>query len=226
MTYSCAIFEDLDGDLKKGSDRSECNGGQGLKRLGHKVNDANSINGKTHFTSEDNDKDELYDAQMRKLRHVLKQARIQPGHRVLEIGSGWGSMAILIAQAVPNTTIDTLTLSVHQQALARERIAAAGLQDRINVHLMDYRDMPPSWEGAFDRFISIEMIEAVGAEFIVTYWQKVNWALKRKGGIGVIQAITIPEARYERYIREIDFIRKWVRSAKASCHKSAKYSMT
>ncbi|KAF5330271.1 hypothetical protein D9758_014453 [Tetrapyrgos nigripes] len=204
MTYSCAIFEDLDGDLGNETDLAECNGSQGLKRLNHKVNGTkgvngvNGINGKLHPANGHlygEEHDPLYDAQMRKLRHILKKAKIQPGHRVLEIGSGWGSMAILIAQSVPDTTIDTLTLSVHQQTLARERIAAAGLQDRITVHLMDYRDMPSSWEGAFDRFISIEMIEAVGAEFIVTYWRQVDWALKKKGGVGVIQVITIPEAR-------------------------------
>jgi cyclopropane-fatty-acyl-phospholipid synthase len=104
-------------------------------------------------------------------------------------------MAILIAQTVAGTTVDTLTLSVQQQSLARERIAAAGLTDRITVHLMDYRNMPTEWEGAFDRVVSIEMIEAVGSEFLVGYWKTVDWAMKPVGGVGCVQVITIPEAR-------------------------------
>lgn len=220
MTYSCAIFEDLDGDLKH-ANPSLWSGGQGLKRVGQPVLPTPPRSDHAH-----NDTDELYDAQIRKLSHIIKKAKIQPGNRVLEIGSGWGSMAILIAQTIADTTVDTLTLSVQQQTLARERIKAAGLQDRITVHLMDYRAMPPHWEGKFDRVVSIEMIEAVGAEFLVTYWKQVDWAMKKKDGVGVVQVITIPEARaclgcdlfyqtdvtigFERYIREIDFIRKWV----------------
>ncbi|KNZ82070.1 Cyclopropane-fatty-acyl-phospholipid synthase [Termitomyces sp. J132] len=177
MTYSCAIFKDLDGDIKDGPPISL---------------------------------DELHEAQIRKLKHIIQKAQICPGHRVLEIGSGWGSMAILIAQTIQDTHVDTITLSVQQQTLARERVAQAGLSDRVEVHLMDYRNMPPEWEGAFDRVISIEMIEAVGAEFLERYWEVVDWAMKRDSGVGVIQAITIPEARYDRYIKEIDFIRKWV----------------
>ncbi|KAF7298882.1 hypothetical protein MIND_00836200 [Mycena indigotica] len=203
MTYSCAIFDDLDGDMKDGVEQSEWSGGQGLLRLGSK-----STATATPTLSEPST-DELYEAQIRKLSHIIKKAKIEPGNRVLEIGSGWGSMAILIAQTVQDTTIDTLTLSVQQQTLARERIAAAGLTDRINVHLMDYRNMPADWHGAFDRVISIEMIEAVGQEFLVKYWEVVDWALKLEGGIGCVQVITIPEARFDRYIREIDFIRKW-----------------
>ncbi|KAJ7486048.1 CFS1-like protein [Mycena galericulata] len=206
MTYSCAIFEDLDGDMKQGVVRSEWSGGQGLRRLG-KSPTATSIP-KTKPDAEP-EVDELCEAQIRKLSHIIDKAKIQPGNRVLEIGSGWGSMAILIAQTIEGTTVDTLTLSVQQQSLARERIAAAGLTKRITVHLMDYRNMPADWQGAFDRVVSIEMIEAVGSEFLVGYWKIVDWAMKPIGGVGCVQVITIPEARFERYIREIDFIRKW-----------------
>ncbi|KAJ7677474.1 CFS1-like protein [Mycena rosella] len=204
MTYSCAIFENLDGDMKDGVVRSEWSGGQGLRRLGQ------AATASTPSTPAVPDADELLEAQIRKLSHIINKANIQPGNRVLEIGSGWGSMAILIAQTVEGTTVDTLTLSVQQQTLARERIAAAGLTDRINVHLMDYRNMPAEWEGAFDRVVSIEMIEAVGSEFLVLYFKTLDWAMKQSGGVGCVQVITIPEARFERYIREIDFIRKWV----------------
>ncbi len=217
MTYSCAIFEDLDGDLISGTDFGRFSGGHGLTRLNSSTTNVPNI------LSDDT----LFHAQMRKLHHIIRKAKIMPGHRVLEIGSGWGSMAILITQTIPDTTVDTLTLSVEQQNLARQRVKAAGLQDRINVHLMDYRDMPEDWKGAFDRMVSIEMIENVGQEFMTTYWAKIDWALKKKNAVGVVQVITIPEARecdsatisqsksdlfdigFERYIREIDFIRKW-----------------
>lgn len=235
MTYSCAIFKDLDGDLKETWPiDNQCNGVQGLKLLrngnadtlhfdGH-VHHANGngitnghangklINGEVHGNGiangnpqpnghgsnghalqEDPAEDELYEAQIRKLDHIIKKARIQPGHRVLEIGSGWGSMALRITQSIPGTTVDTLTLSVQQQALAQKRISAAGLSDRIRVHLMDYRNMPPEWEGTFDRLVSVEMLEAVGEEFLETYWRIVEWALQPRTGAGVVQVITLPE---------------------------------
>ncbi|KAG5652823.1 hypothetical protein H0H81_003539 [Sphagnurus paluster] len=196
MTYSCAIFEDLDGDLKDGLPISPWSGGQGLTRLTSKSSSNPSDAPTRPNTNASPAHDELYEAQMRKLNHIMLKAKIQPGHRVLEIGSGWGSMAMLIAKTYPGTHVDTLTLSVQQQTLARERIAAAGLADRVEVHLMDYRHMPSEWEGAFDRVVSIEMIEAVGAEFLEKYWQVVDWALKQKTGVGVVQVISIPEAQY------------------------------
>jgi cyclopropane-fatty-acyl-phospholipid synthase len=237
MTYSCAIFEDLDGDLTDttATERIRMNGGQGLTRLGiedsspHNSQKTNIINNAPSPSLPE--EDVLYAAQMRKLHHIIAKARIEPGQRVLEIGSGWGSLSILIAQTVPDTEIDTLTLSIQQKQLAEERIHAAGLDGRVRVHLMDYRDMPPEWEGAFDRLVSVEMIEAVGKEFLETYWRTVDWALDRKRGVGVVQVITIPEARkysigeenkkryldslvlftgFEKYMQEIDFIRKWV----------------
>jgi cyclopropane-fatty-acyl-phospholipid synthase len=193
MTYSCAIFETLDGDLEGDSvNRGEWSGGQGLKRLGQNASiDRSSV----ASGASTNTKDGLHEGQLRKLKHIIHKARISPGHRVLEIGSGWGSMAIQIASTIPDTVVDSLTLSVQQQALAIERVKAAGLEDRITIHLMDYRNMPAEWEGAFDRLISIEMIEAVGQEFLEKYWSTVNWALKRVGGAGVVQVITLPEPR-------------------------------
>lgn len=156
-------------------------------------------------------KDDLYDAQMRKIHHIIRKADIRPGHRVLEIGSGWGALAIE-AVRLTGCEVDTLTLSVAQKVLAEERIAAAGPEfaQKIRVHLMDYRAMPEEWQGTFDRFVSVEMIEAVGREFLEGYWTIVDWALKKENAMGVVQVITIPEARFENYIREVDFIRKWI----------------
>lgn len=190
MTYSCAIFEDLDGDFKNGTeDRGSWSGGEGLERIGSKRTNT-SIPSMLPPLSPDS----LHQAQLRKLHHIITKADIRPGNRVLEVGSGWGSLAIE-AVRLTGCTVDTITLSVHQQVLAQQRIREAGFEDRITVHLMDYRNMPPEWAGAFDRFISIEMIEAVGREFLEKYWSVVDWALKGKGGVGVVQVITIPEPR-------------------------------
>jgi cyclopropane-fatty-acyl-phospholipid synthase len=153
MTYSCAIFADLDGDMKSGvADRGEWSGGQGLKRIGTHPNPeaiaSRSLSNGIEL------KDELYEGQLRKLNHIIRKAKILPGQRVLEIGSGWGSLAILLTQTIQGTTVDTITLSVQQHALAVQRIKAAGLEDRITVHLMDYRDMPDEWSGEDSIFFS------------------------------------------------------------------------
>lgn len=107
---------------------------------------------------------DLEAAQLRKIRHVLKAARVKPGHRILEFGSGWGGLAI---EAATNfgCDVDTLTLSVEQKTLAEERIRAAGVEDRVHVHLLDYREIPPEFEKAFDAFVSIEMLEVNPSSF-------------------------------------------------------------
>ncbi|BFZ56644.1 hypothetical protein PYCC9005_003691 [Savitreella phatthalungensis] len=153
-------------------------------------------------------KEPLEDAQKRKLQLIIDRARIVSTDHVLEIGSGWGSFSI---EAVRKTgcRVTTLTLSVEQQRLARERIAAAGFTDRIDVKLCDYRSLPVP-EKPYDKVVSIEMIEAVGKEYLSTYFECVDKLLKKEGGIGVFQVITMPETRYERYCNEVDFIRRWI----------------
>lgn len=175
MTYSCGIFAQLDGDLPKDN-----------KITGARARPDSPL---------EYSNDDLYSSQMRKLHHIIHKADIRPGHRVLEIGSGWGSMAIAIARLIPDTQVDSLTLSVAQRELAMERIRKEGLEDRIRIHLMDYRAMPAEWEGQFDRLVSIEMLEAIGKEWMPTYWEKVSWALNPTTGVGCIQCITIPESR-------------------------------
>ena len=83
---------------------------------------------------------------------------------MLEIGSGWGSLALYIVRHVPEVQIDTITLSENQCAYVRAEVARHGFADRIRVHLLDYREMPDEWDGSFDRILSIEMVEAVGPE--------------------------------------------------------------
>ncbi|KAJ7616073.1 Mycolic acid cyclopropane synthetase-domain-containing protein [Roridomyces roridus] len=153
----------------------------------------------------------LEEAQMRKLRLILKKGNIQPGQRVLEIGTGWGSLAILAAKTF-NCTVDTITLSSNQAELARQRIADAKLSDQIKVHCMDFRECRknPEWAGSFDRFISVEMIEHVGKDFFEGYWAVADWALNPETGVGVVQGITIPESRVRGYDENgADFVQKW-----------------
>lgn len=146
---------------------------------------------------EGGEEESLESAQMTKLRRFIDGARIKPTDHVLEIGTGWGSFAI---EAVRRTAcrVTTLTLSREQKALAEERIAAAGLDDKIEVLLMDYRALPVT-ERLYDKVVSIEMLEAVGEEFLGTYFACVNRLLKRDGGIAMFQCITMPEGRHAAY---------------------------
>jgi cyclopropane-fatty-acyl-phospholipid synthase len=100
----------------------------------------------------------LESAQQRKIAHVLQALRLRPGQRLLEFGSGWGALAITAAQEY-GVEVDTLTLSVEQKRLAEEQVTAAGLHGRVRIHLLDYREVPTSWDGQFDAFVSVEMLE-------------------------------------------------------------------
>ncbi|KAK0637119.1 cyclopropane-fatty-acyl-phospholipid synthase [Bombardia bombarda] len=155
-----------------------------------------------------NEEETLESAQLTKLRTFITSAHIQPTDHVLEIGTGWGSFAI---EAVRKTgcRITTLTLSKEQKALAEERIAAAGFSDRITVLLQDYRALPVP-EVPYDKIVSIEMLEAVGQEFLGTYFACVDRLLKRDGGIAVFQCITMPEGRHEAYSKSEDFINHYI----------------
>lgn len=151
----------------------------------------------------------LEEAQMRKLDRFIDNAKLKPADHVLEIGTGWGSFAIRAVQRT-GCRITSLTLSREQKDLADQRIAAAGLTDNIEVLLCDYRALPMPKEGPYDKVVSIEMIEAVGREFLPTYFECVHKLLKPDGGIAVFQCITMPESRYEAYSKGEDFIRKYI----------------
>jgi cyclopropane-fatty-acyl-phospholipid synthase len=103
-------------------------------------------------------------------------------------------MALHIVRNIPDTQVDTITLSDNQCAHVRAEVERLGFSDRIRVHLVDYREMPREWEGLFDRVVSVEMVEAVGLENIDSYWAAIDWVLKTDTGGGAIQSITIPEA--------------------------------
>ncbi len=151
----------------------------------------------------------LEDAQETKLQYFITQARIKPSDHVLEIGTGWGSFAISAVRTT-GCRITSLTLSKEQKALAERRIAVAGFSDRINVLLCDYRALPVPAKGLYDKVVSIEMLEAVGREYLDTYFECVNRLLKPQGGIAVFQCITMPETRYEAYAKGEDFIRRYI----------------
>ncbi|KAI0052621.1 cyclopropane-fatty-acyl-phospholipid synthase [Auriscalpium vulgare] len=151
---------------------------------------------------------ELEAAQLRKIRHVLQKANLKPGDRLLEFGSGWGGLAIEAVRSC-DCEVDTLTLSIEQKKLAEERIREAGLEGRIRVHLLDYRELPPQFEKAFDAFISIEMLEHVGTKYYHTYFKIVDWALKPGSARAVVSSSTFPDSRYTCYQAE-DFMRKYM----------------
>lgn len=149
-------------------------------------------------------KSTLYEAQICKIHKIIERAEIKSTDHLLEIGSGWGGFAIEAAKQT-GCKVTTITLSVEQKKLAEERIAAAGLTEKIEVRLIDYRHV----EGTFDKIVSIEMIEAVGKEFLGDYFSAISRLLK-PGGKAVIQAITIPDQRYSRYCRGVDWIQKHI----------------
>ncbi len=146
----------------------------------------------------------LESAQGAKYDRLCQQLELRPGHRVLEIGTGWGGFAMHAAKHY-GCFITTTTISREQRVLALEKIAAAGLSDRIDVRFEDYRDL----EGRFDRLVSIEMIEAVGAEYLDTFFRVCSDRLEPDGVMG-LQAIVIADQLYERSRRHVDFIKRYV----------------
>lgn len=150
------------------------------------------------------DTDTLETASTRKLDAICRKLELKPGMRVVEIGTGWGGFAVHAASHY-GCHVTTTTISAEQYQLACQRVAQAGLQDRVTLIQQDYRDL----EGTFDRLVSIEMIEAIGAAYMETYFGKIGTLLK-PDGIALIQAITIEDHRYEQALRSVDFIKRYV----------------
>jgi cyclopropane-fatty-acyl-phospholipid synthase len=142
-------------------------------------------------------------AQTAKQARIIELLDLSAGKQVLEIGCGWGSLATAMARN--GAEVVGLTLSREQRAFATNRVAAAGLSDKVELRLEDYRDT----KGRFDRIVSIEMIEAVGEENWPLYFKRLA-ELLCPGGSAVLQAITIEEKRFETYRRGVDFIQQHI----------------
>lgn len=148
--------------------------------------------------------DSLEAASTRKLDRICDKLRLSPDDHVVEIGTGWGGFAVHAARA-RGCRVTTTTISREQHALACQRVAEAGLQDRVQVLLSDYRDL----QGQYDKLVSIEMIEAIGPQYLDTYFATLGRLLK-PDGLGLVQAITIEDHRYEQAVRSVDFIKRHI----------------
>ncbi|MEO5798997.1 MAG: cyclopropane-fatty-acyl-phospholipid synthase family protein [Gemmatimonadales bacterium] len=146
----------------------------------------------------------MRDASIAKYDRLCRKLALQPGDRVIEIGSGWGGFAIYAASTY-HCHVTTTTISAEQYRLAQARVSEAGLADRVTVLFQDYRDLT----GTFDKLVSIEMIEAVGHEYYGDYFAACA-RLLTPGGLAAIQAITIQDRFYESARREMDFIKRYI----------------
>jgi cyclopropane-fatty-acyl-phospholipid synthase len=146
----------------------------------------------------------LADAQRNKYRLIAEAAGLRPGHHVLEIGSGWGGFAIHAAGEL-GCRVTSITISQRQYELARERVAEAGLGDLVEIQLRDYRDI----EGTYDAVVSIEMLEAVGAEYFGAYFRACANALKPSGRMA-LQTITVPDVGYRRQVTGANWIQRYI----------------
>ena len=143
-------------------------------------------------------------ASRRKLQRICEKLQLGPADRVVEIGTGWGGFA-LHAALEHGCHVTTTTISREQYEKACRRVHEAGLGDRIQVLHADYRDL----EGSFDKLVSIEMVEAIGHQYLDTYFAKCA-ALLRPDGMALVQAITIEDHRYAQALRNVDFIQRFV----------------
>ncbi len=148
--------------------------------------------------------DTLEAASQRKLQRVCERLKLAPEDHLIELGTGWGALAVYAA-AHYGCRVTTTTISREQYAAAQQRIQRAGLTSRVTVLLEDYRKLT----GTYDKLVSIEMIEAVGAEYLDTYFSQVGRLLKPTG-LALIQAITIEDHRYAQALRAVDFIKRHV----------------
>ncbi len=146
----------------------------------------------------------LETASTRKLDNICRKLALSPSDRVIEIGTGWGGFA-MHAAANYGCHVTSTTISREQHALAAERVRAAGLQDRVKLLLEDYRDL----QGHYDKLVSIEMIEAIGHQYLDDYFAKVG-DLLHPHGMALIQAITIEDHRYKQALRAVDFIKRYI----------------
>ena len=146
----------------------------------------------------------LADAQRAKLDRLCDLLALSPRDHLLEIGCGWGSMAIHAAQT-RGCRVTAITVSREQRELAAARVRATGLTDRVDIQYRDYREL----DGSFDKLVSIEMVEAVGHEFLPHYFA-IAARLLRPGGRFALQSITMPDDRFDAYRRRVDWMQTYI----------------
>lgn len=148
--------------------------------------------------------DTLAQASHNKFEHICRRLQLSADDHLLEVGTGWGGLAIHAARHY-GCRVTTTTLSREQYDYACEQVRRAGLEERVTLLLKDYREL----EGRYDKLVSVEMIEAVGADYYAEYFSTLNRLLKPEG-LMLIQAITISDQRYEASVRRIDFIKRYI----------------
>jgi cyclopropane-fatty-acyl-phospholipid synthase len=149
-------------------------------------------------------KQSLEDAQINKISQMLSLADVQPHHRILEIGSGWGALAIHAATTI-GCHVTTVTISEEQYNFVKKQINQRHLDNKIEVKLMDYRHLT----GQYDRIVSVEMLEAVGHQYLDTFFRQCHHLLTHTGK-AAFQCIMIPKERYKNYMKKPDFIQKYI----------------
>lgn len=152
----------------------------------------------------ENSKQSLEEASIAKLKTICKKLDLKKDDHLLEIGTGWGGFAIYAAQNY-GCKITTTTISKQQYLMAVERVKQAGLEDKIEILLTDYRDLT----GVYDKLVSIEMIEAIGYQFYDAYFAQCSRLLK-PNGMMLLQAITIADQRYDSALQSVDFIQRYI----------------
>ncbi|MDO3643860.1 cyclopropane-fatty-acyl-phospholipid synthase family protein [Mucilaginibacter sp. L3T2-6] len=146
----------------------------------------------------------LQEAQLAKYERLCRQLHLRPADHVLEIGSGWGGNAIYMAKTY-GCKVTSLTISEEQHKFALGRVEAEGLSHKVTILLKDYREM----NGTFDKIVSVEMLEAVGAKYLDAYFKKCHQLLT-KDGILALQVITSPDSRFESLRKGVDWIQKHI----------------
>jgi cyclopropane-fatty-acyl-phospholipid synthase len=146
----------------------------------------------------------LHEASLAKFDAVCRKLALTSSDHLVEIGTGWGGLAIHAAEQY-GCRVTTTTISREQHDFAKEKIAARGLSDRITLLFEDYRDL----KGQYDKLVSIEMIEAVGAKYLDTYFRKCSSLLKPTGAM-LLQAMTLQDQYYARALHSVDYIQKFV----------------
>jgi cyclopropane-fatty-acyl-phospholipid synthase len=146
----------------------------------------------------------MYDASVAKFDRICSKLDIDSSDHVVEIGTGWGGFALHAASKY-GCRVTTTTISAEQYKLARERVRLAGLSDRVEIVTKDYREL----DGIYDKLVSIEMIEAVGHQYLGGFFAKCS-ELLRPAGRMLLQAITIADQEYPRHLNEVDFIKRYI----------------